>query len=157
MYPWLKWSALIEVKPAEWSWCFNLLEGKPEVLEQEFEHKRDSEGVSQSRRAVKPPVNSRNWPRLNFAQVVSIYDKALADDISLRKAFLLIAERRKISDEQIEILSEAPDLYVDGLKPAEVDQAEERRRAKAAAFLAEVDAPKVEAPQPKPLRQTAKV
>lgn len=154
MYPWNRWGTLVEVKPPEWAWCFNLREGKPEVLEQEFEHKRDSEGVSQSRKAVSPPRNSQNWPRLNFNQVVAIYDKSLADDISLRKSFLLIADRKKLSEEQIEVLADAPDLYVEGLKPVELEQKEAKRREKALAFLAEVDGPKAEAPK---LRQAVKV
>lgn len=139
-YPWDKWpSGIVEVKPNEWTWIFNLVLGEPRPCPQDFEHKRDSEGVSVSRRSVGQPHNPDNFPRIPFDFVKQIFDLAHAQDTSLKRVFIKLFDRRKLSDEQIEVLATAPDLYIanPSVEDVTADAAERSERAKA--FLAEVD------------------
>lgn len=152
-YPWDKWPAQIEVRPNEWQWAMNLEIGEPKTLEQLFEHKRDTDGASTSRRATSPAQNPRNWPKLTFDQVRKMYDMSKEQNISLRKAFMLVCDRKKLSDEQIEMLADAPDVFhTAGATLKEADAEEAKRREKAKAFLAEVDAPAEQA-QAKPAKR----
>ena len=154
LYPWDSWGSQVEVRPEEWTWAMDLKLGEPRVLDQQFEHKRDTDGLSVKRKSVSPPHNPLNWPKLAFPQVKAIYDTAKAEDTSLKRAFMKITDRKKLSDEQIEVLADAPDLYIEGPRPEKVAEGEAERRAKAKAFLDEVDGTPVEAPAaPKVLRQ----
>jgi hypothetical protein len=155
-YPWDGWKPeQIEVLPEEWAWCFNLKEGVAQTLEQDWEHKRDSDGISVSRKSVSPPRNPANWPRLTYQEVHGLYTMARVDDIPVVVAFLKVYPRNKLSDEQIEMLAAAPRYYIGGPKPVEVARDEESRRQKAAALLAEVDG--TERPAPKLRGQAVKV
>ena len=145
--PWEKWPSTIEVPPHEWRWCFDLRMGVPRVLLQQFEHKRDTEGVSTRRTTVGQPENPHNYPVITFDLVKKMCDTSQAEDTPLRKLFLKNYDRRKLTDEQIELLAGAPDISIAGQKPDEIDAHEKERAAKAAAFLAEVDGKPSKKPQ----------
>ena len=140
LYPWDAWDPKqIEVKPEEWQWCFNLKEGEMMCLEQDWEHKRDNDGISVTRKAVSRPRNPSNWPLLTFAQAKLMRETAKQEDISVRKAFVKLFDRKKLSNENLEMLAQAPDYYIAGPRPMDLNEKEAQRAARTAAFLADVD------------------
>ena len=129
-----------DVPPNEWGWCFDLKMGTPRVLLQAFEHERNTKGKSVTRTTIGPRENPHNYPLLTFDKVKAIYDQSQEQQVSHRKLFLKHFDRKKLSDEQIELLATAPDIYTAGPQEFEVKAADAERAKKAQVFLDEVDA-----------------
>lgn len=94
-------------------WCFNTDKGRPEQIDAKWVISRNEKNeITASSMVEGSDDNRHRYPRLSWAQVVLIFDKAEADGISLKEAARGQVDQNKMTPDQKRAMANARPFYV---------------------------------------------